>query len=354
VQTQALVEEAGGKVATSMNTFIYALKRLPNTDDIVVEEPSQDLDAIAEQELLKCAKIIADAAKSLMETRPKKKGLANVSVNQEDINEAILDAARMIAEATGNLVQKAAIAQQERRTANRQTGGRYHSDPMWANGLISAAQSVAASVTQCVKAANNAASGKAEEEALVASARGVSTSTAHLISASRAKADPASEAQHKLGVASKSVTEATQHLVSAAHAAAEFQDEGIEEITVTGSAINNFRLEMEQQTKINDLEKDLDKKRKQLLDWRKQKYNKNATPTPSTASVPQLPSPPTSRPQLPIVGRGASGRGAPVTRGGAPVTRGGAPVTRGGAPVTRGGAPRRSDIPRLLQTMLDQ
>jgi len=270
--TQKHIEEAGAKVATSMNTFLYALKRLPNTDDIVVEEPTADLDSIAEQELLRCAKVIADAAKSLMEARPKKKGLANVSVDQEDINEAILDAARMIAEATGNLVQKAAVAQQERRHAKQTGGNRYHLDPMWANGLISAAQNVAASVTQCVKAANNAASGKAEEEALIASARGVATSTAHLLSASRAKADPSSEAQRKLGTAAKSVTDATSHLVSAAHAVAEFQDAGEEELNMGGSAVNNFRLEMEQQAKINDLEKDLERKRRELLDWRKKKY----------------------------------------------------------------------------------
>jgi hypothetical protein len=45
-------------------------------------------------------------------------------------------------------------------------------------------------VKDLVKAANGAVQEKAEEEALVASAKGVAAATARLVFASRAKADP--------------------------------------------------------------------------------------------------------------------------------------------------------------------
>jgi hypothetical protein len=49
---------------------------------------------------------------------------------------------------------------------------------------------VAGTVKDLVTAANAASQGKAEEEALVASAKGVAAATARLVFASRAKADP--------------------------------------------------------------------------------------------------------------------------------------------------------------------
>lgn len=270
------LEDVGGKVASSINTFVYALKKLPNTEDIQLEQPNDDLDSLAESELLRCADIIAKAAETLRSYRPppRDKKLTG-GVDQQDISEAILDAAMAIAQATGQLVQTAAVAQQERTKLQKSQGSKYHTDPMWAQGLVSAAQSVAAAVQQLVKSANSAVGGSAEEEALVASARAVATATAHLVSASRAKADPNTETQRRLRGAAKSVTDATSSLVSAAATAAEFnRPEEVIEIPDISSAKGKV-LEMEQEMKIKKLENDLDTSRRQLHGVRKQRYRKN-------------------------------------------------------------------------------
>jgi hypothetical protein len=78
------------------------------------------------------------------------------------------------------------------------SGTKYHNDPTWANGLISASKAVAGGVKMLVTAANNAVQHKAEQEALVAAARTVASATAHLVTASRVKADPFSTTQQNL------------------------------------------------------------------------------------------------------------------------------------------------------------
>lgn len=126
------------------------------------------MDSIAEQELLKCAQIIADAAKTLLQARPKTTKKIPGQIDQQDINDAILEGAGAIATATGQLVQAAAVAQQERMKMLKEAPGqkKYMADPTWANGLISAAQNVAGAVSQLVKSANESVEGKAQEEGL--------------------------------------------------------------------------------------------------------------------------------------------------------------------------------------------
>lgn len=51
------------------------------------------------------------------------------------------------------------------------TGSVYKRDPQWAQGLISAAKTVAGAVQHLVSASNNAAQGNASEEALIVAAQ---------------------------------------------------------------------------------------------------------------------------------------------------------------------------------------
>jgi len=193
-----------------------------------------------------------------------------------DINEAIVKAAQAIAAATGNLVSNAYDAQKERiDNKAKNPRGRYMNDPTWANGLISASHSVAGSVQALVKAANQAAEGKAEQEALIASARAVSSATAHLVSASKAKSDPNSKGQQGLSVAAKSVNNATAELLSAADKVARFNEEqeAEDDTNFSLSAFGGKAKDLEQQTLILKLEKELEKERKRMLNMRKQKYN---------------------------------------------------------------------------------
>jgi len=280
--TTPKLEQASGLVAGSINGLVEALKKLPGAEKIQIEDTKNDLDKVAEEELRKCADIISKAAATLLAYKPppREKKLPGV-LDKMDINEQIVKAAQAIASATGLLVGNAYDAQKERvesKAKNPSLRARYGNDPTWANGLISASHNVAGSVQALVSSANQAAEGKAEEESLVASARSVASATAHLVSASKAKADPNSKAQQALSAAAKSVATATSQLVAAAGQAAQFAEEEEEAEDVNkynfGSASGKTK-ELEQQTLILKLEKELEKERKRMLGMRKQKYQQN-------------------------------------------------------------------------------
>jgi talin len=276
--TTPKLEQSSGLVAGSINTLVDALKKLPGAEKVQLEDSKNDLDKVAEEELRKCADIISKAAATLLAYKPPPRERKVGVLDKMDINEAIVKAAQAIAAATGSLVNNAYDAQKERvDNKAKNPRGRYANDPTWANGLISASHNVAGSVQALVQSANQAADGKVEEESLVASARSVASATAHLVSASKAKSDPNSKAQQSLTAAAKSVATATSQLVAAAGQAAQFTEEQEEE------DINKYNFgtaggkakELEQQTLILKLEKELEKERKRMLGMRKQKYQQN-------------------------------------------------------------------------------
>jgi talin len=272
--TMPKLDNASAKVTTATQQLVEALRKLPNAQNVTLDDKG-DLDKVAEEELLKCANIIKEAARALEAAKPERKTPKIPGVlDRIDIDTAIVDAAQAIANATGVLVQHAYGAQRERLEKRRQPGQRYRNDPTWANGLISASHGVADSVQSLVKAANKAATGMADEEELVATARAVASSTAHLVSASRAKADPNSASHKNLSDAAKSVANATSCLVAAATKAgnlaaeAEAQEE-IANLSFGGAA--SKAKEMESQIKILKLEKELEKERMRMLAMRKTK-----------------------------------------------------------------------------------
>lgn len=269
------LDNASAKVTAATTQLVEALRKLPNAQNVSLDEKG-DLDKVAEEELLKCANIIKEAARALEAAKPERKTPKIPGVlDRIDIDTAIVDAAQAIANATGVLVQHAYSAQKERLEKRRQPGARYRNDPTWANGLISASHGVADSVQSLVKAANKAATGMADEEELVATARAVAASTAHLVSASRAKADPNSQSHKNLSDAAKAVANATSTLVAAATKAGNLADEAAAEAEEVanlsfGGAASKAR-EMESQIKILKLEKELEKERMRMLAMRKKK-----------------------------------------------------------------------------------
>jgi talin len=246
----------------------------------MLEEPDEleeddTLENLAEDELRKCARLIEEAAAMLMTAKPRTKPRVAGVIEKEDIDEAILTATGAIASATNTLVKQAEITQHERRETSKATGKKYHIDEAWTDGLISAAQSVAASVQALVKAANGTVLGTARQGELVATARAVAQATAHLVAASKAKSDPNSAAVRKLGAAAKSVANATSKLVDAANQAARLQAEAEEDKeTRTYTFAAAQRKELEQQMKIAELEANLEKERRKLAQMRRARYKK--------------------------------------------------------------------------------
>eukprot|EP00029_Vermamoeba_vermiformis_P010761 TRINITY_DN573_c0_g1_i1.p1 TRINITY_DN573_c0_g1~~TRINITY_DN573_c0_g1_i1.p1 ORF type:complete len:2463 (-),score=953.41 TRINITY_DN573_c0_g1_i1:48-7436(-) len=272
--TQAKLEESSGAVTNSIQNVVTALRALPNAKDLSLEE-SSSLENLAESELLNAARVIEEAAKTLMNAKPRRtKPKVEGVVDEEDIVDAIIDAARAITTATGTLVAAAAVAQKERKTSlNSGALNKYRNDPTWANGLISAAKNVAGGVKMLVQASNSAVQGKAEEEHLVAAARAVAAATAHLVTASRVKADSNSKAQQNLTNAAKAVANATNELVKAAQHASNFEKE--EEVVVAGSGIGVATQEFNQQAEILRLERELNRARQGLSKIRKERYSNN-------------------------------------------------------------------------------
>jgi len=272
------LEEGNSKVSTTLIAFVNVLKRLPNAEHVRIDELLGDFDNFAEDELQKCSGVISEAFQKLNGLRPAHKTKrVDGTLDQEDINQAIVNAALAISQATGTLVQTSTAALQEKTKYKNQPGSKYHPDPMWAQGLGNAAISVNGSVQALVKSANSAVEGNLEEQELENAARSMATSTAQLVAASRSRSDPNSDTQRKLKVAGKAVTDSTASLVSAAATASQFNKQAEEEEVqfnevVTAAAGRVAELEL--QMKILKLERELEQEKRKMAGIKKARFNK--------------------------------------------------------------------------------
>jgi len=227
---------------------------------------------------MKAAKMIEDAAKRLLEARPRRVKAPGEQLNEEDINSAILDAARAITDATGSLVKAATVAQRERIAKSRDPTKKhfYRKDPAWANGLISAAQAVGGTTQDLVSSANGFVKKESDcdEDILIAAAKQVAASTARLMAASRAKSDPFSDSHKNLAAASKAVASATQALVDAAKMAGRSLNETEEvELALDDiSAVQARKEQLKRQAEMLRLEKELEKARMAYTSLNKDAY----------------------------------------------------------------------------------
>lgn len=275
-----LSQAADGARAAMAGALIRAVNQLPGGEGLkFAEDTAEDLESVAEKELLAAARAIENAAKSLTTlTRRTETDYSNaaIRIGDDQINEAILAAARKITASTARLIKAAARAQAERREVAAEGGARYHADPAWANGLISAAKEVAGTTQALVVAANRAVAGEEKDEVeLVATARAVAAATAQLTTASKVKAvNPDGATQTELEDAAKQVAGSTTNLVTTAKEATSFQ-EAAAQASGRGPRLKTGRVaEMEETTNILRLEKELDAARKELARRRKARYNR--------------------------------------------------------------------------------
>ncbi|EGG16302.1 talinB [Cavenderia fasciculata] len=290
---QQKLSEASTEVAEAINEVVTAAGDLPGGERAKkLFQAGENLEEIAEKELKAAAQVIEEATAALLRAKKKREESRQASgVDEAGIDEAILEAARAITSATGILVNCATAVQHELVVQGKSKGGSgsvYRRDPTWANGLISAAKAVAGSVQGLVVSANDSTQGKAEEETLVASARGVAAATARLVSASRAKADLNSATNSQLSQAAKQVSNATSQLVEAAKSVGKDEPEATS-FDPTGMSFTNIKVhEMEQQVRILKLKKELEQAEKRLFSMRKNEYatNTDNTPPPEQAPAP--------------------------------------------------------------------
>lgn len=232
----------------------------------------EDLEVVAEQELLKAAKVIEEAAKQIASAKAKPR--PPKPAGQVDVTAPIMDAASAITNAAVQLIHAAAEAQKERVALGQLPNGEssYKRDPTWSEGLISAAKYVAMATQQMVSAANDTAEGRVDDAALIAASKAVAAGTAQLVAASRAKADTFSKSSENLVKASQLVKSATDQLVDAARAAGR-QETAVDDVDFSGLSITDVKIkQMNQAAKIIELEKELAKQNELLKRMRKAEY----------------------------------------------------------------------------------
>ncbi|KAL6053856.1 sla2 Src-like adaptor 2 [Balamuthia mandrillaris] len=300
-----MAREAGGSVAELLNELVNSVENMEDWRDIkdlaarsdiirrilaelekvagrveeeqtaTSNEPQEDLEELAEQELLAAARVIEQAAKDLMaaRARPRPKELPEGAV---DVAGPILDAATAITDAAARLVAAATESQKERVRQGKlpNNSSVYKRDPTWSEGLISAAKFVAMAVSQLVGAASKTVEGSLDDAGLIAASRAVAQATAQLVAASKAKADPFSKNQEHLVRASGLVRTATEKLVEAARAAAAKQDsEAVSSMNFNSMSSTAYKVaRMNQAQKIIELERELQKQNEVMRKMNEAEY----------------------------------------------------------------------------------
>lgn len=285
-QAQAKIEECSSSVTSALADLVKALNQLPNAKNLSIDELSANKGVEADDEMDRTAKLILDAAKQLEASRSeiasRKANARNSTSSQKELErllrqgeiaEAILDAARAITQATGSLVSCAAICQKERKQQPGAVGQRYRNDPTWNNGLISASRAVSDAVVFLVRNANAVLDNKQDEDALVVAARGIATSTAQLVTASKVRGPAAnSKSQLDLTASAKAVASATNQLLVATRNASDAQQELDAADGGAFDPLGGKVKEFEEQMRILKLERELLNARKNLGDMRKAAY----------------------------------------------------------------------------------
>jgi talin len=137
---------------------------------------------------------------------------------------------------------------------------------------LPASQKVALSVQELVSSANLIATTESgDEEAVIAAARGVASSTAHLVAASRAKGDPHSPAQIAISNHAKQVAQFAAKLTAHANERG-LAEEKKEDASSPKPVTNSIFFEMEQNIKIQNLEKQLEQELQRQRRMRQDKY----------------------------------------------------------------------------------
>jgi talin len=268
----AEIQAARQAVAESVRNAIESVASIEH-----VSLADYDSNVVAERELLIAATSIEAAALQLAELKPLKGAI------DESFSSQIVEAAKAITAATAALIKSATSVQREiitskSRIVNSATtlsAPHYYFSGAWTEGLVSGAKNVALATGDLCEAANAAVKGEVERTRVIAAARSVSASTQQLLSAAAVKADPNSKAQVRLRAAGKSVAHATDSLVKAAEQSAVF-DESLQAALLVKGSRSNLAMqraqELEAQSRVLQIEKELEAARKHLASVRKDKY----------------------------------------------------------------------------------
>lgn len=187
-------------------------------------------------------------------------------------DDMILEAARGIMAASSALIRAANAAQRELIDQGKvsRTGHVSSEDGQWSEGLVSAAQLVAAATQSLVDAAQNLVQGCGTEEMLISAAKQVAASTAQLLIACKVRSDVNSETGRRLQTAGNAVIKSTDNLVRAAQQALDMEEERI--LKINTSMVDGMAQEINARSEVIKMEKQLEEARNKLCAIRQAKY----------------------------------------------------------------------------------
>lgn len=206
-----------------------------------------------------------------------------LSSNKNNENESILTSSLAITDAIGLLIKYATQCQQEIVAHGRGSGSPesfYKQNSRWTEGLISAARQVANSVFILSETSDGLIKGYGnfKIEQLIVACRQVAAATAQLVAASRVKSVPHSKIQYLLEDAAKAVMKATQTLMDVTNQKNEnvestvLKDQNVGSEQIPASFQQYTKEEMEKQVRIVTLEKQLERERIDLAQFRRHAY----------------------------------------------------------------------------------
>ncbi|KAM9585807.1 talin-2 [Trichechus inunguis] len=255
------------RVAGAVTELIQAAEAMKGTEWVDPEDPT----VIAETELLGAAASIEAAAKKLEQLKPRAKPKqADETLDfEEQILEAAksIAAATSALVKSASAAQRELVAQGKVGSIPANAAD----DGQWSQGLISAARMVAAATSNLCEAANASVQGHASEEKLISSAKQVAASTAQLLVACKVKADQDSEAMRRLQAAGNAVKRASDSLVRAAQQAA-FGKADDDDVVVKTKFVGGIAQIIAAQEEMLKKERELEEARKKLAQIRQQQY----------------------------------------------------------------------------------
>ncbi|EPZ31702.1 hypothetical protein ROZALSC1DRAFT_27449 [Rozella allomycis CSF55] len=279
---EAMKQNADNEIASLKNALqleTLQTKELQNREMVLMNEivdlknklgdenKSKDLDAEMKEAFL----IVQNAIDRLGSLKSDAGFLIKLDKN---IHEKIIETTMNLMDSIAKLIYAATLTQKEIVSQGKDTANPdqfYKKNSRWTDGLISAAKSVALTCKFLVEAADGVLNGTNVFEELVVASHEVTASTSQLLSASRVKAYPNSQALKQLEQAAKQVSEANKLLVQSVD---NVNEEGDVTNAMKSLSMKQYKvLEMKQQVEIMTLEKHLSVARKKLTDMRKLSYH---------------------------------------------------------------------------------
>ncbi|XP_077944878.1 huntingtin-interacting protein 1-related protein isoform X2 [Gasterosteus aculeatus] len=252
----------------------------PRGQDVLKEE----LGAMVDKEMVATATAIEEAVLRMDEILNQAR--RETSGVQLEVNQSILGSCSDLMKAVHMLVTASTDLQKDIVEGGRGAASVtdfYAKNSRWTEGLISASKAVGWGATQLLDSADRVVGEKGTYEELIACSHEIAASTAHLVAASKVKADRGNKKLHALKQASRHVNDMAAVVVtSTKHGQQQVSDRGATDFS--GMSLIKLKMEeMEAQVKVLQLENQLEQERVRLGELRKRHYDLDASGDGDTA-----------------------------------------------------------------------